>query len=109
MESNPDILEKFDIKPSELVKGVCCPKCKSLPMIRKNKVWACNSCSFCSKYAHIDSLKDYVLLIGQTITNQQLRSFLCLSSRSISTNLLKSMNLKHSGNTKGRVYELHFS
>lgn len=108
VESNPDLLEKFDIKKSQLVKGVYCPKCHSLPMMRKNKAWFCKSCSYSSKNAHIESLKDYALLIGPTITNRQLRDFLCLSSRTTSGYFLKSLNLKHSGQTKGRVYELHF-
>ncbi|MGG3623493.1 nuclease-related domain-containing protein [Bacillus gobiensis] len=109
VESNPDLLKRFDIKKSELVKGVYCPKCHSLPMLRKNKAWLCKSCSYSLRDAHIESLKDYALLIGPTITNRQLRDFLYLSSRTTSGYFLKSMNLKHSGNTKGRVYELHFS
>jgi hypothetical protein len=108
VENNPDLLKRFNIEKSELVKGVCCPSCRSLPMIRKNRAWFCTSCSFFSEHAHIDSLKDYSLLIGQTITNRQLRNFLCLSSRFTTTNILKSLNLKHSGKTKGTIYDLHF-
>ena len=101
---NPDILNRFKIKEADILRGVQCPSCHSLPMERVTSTWKCTSCGHKSKQAHEEALNDYALLIDTKITNQRLRNFLLLNSRSVSTNLLTSMNLQHSGTTKGRVY-----
>ncbi|MFC0270832.1 nuclease-related domain-containing protein [Metabacillus herbersteinensis] len=72
---NPDILQKFQISESELLKGDQCPRCQYIPMNRKTSKWTCSACSFTSKDAHHDAIKDYSLLVSSTITNQELRNF----------------------------------
>lgn len=102
----PKILQKFQIDKSEILTGVHCPKCKVLGMIRINGLWHCLHCKTDNKDAHIEALQDYSLLIGHTITNMQLRDFLHISSTSVSNKLLSSLNLKFSGEKRGRIYEL---
>ncbi len=104
--ADPDILKLFSINQSELLRGVFCYQCSTVGMKRLSAKWECPSCHFSSKDAHLETLQDYALLIDRFITNQKLRNFLHISSRSTSTRLLKSMQMKHSGSTKGRVYEL---
>lgn len=102
-----DVLKFYQIKKNELRKGVHCPECRSLPMLRLHGKWKCTRCGLISKDAHIETLKDDSLLIGREMTNQKLRHFLMLNdSRTIATNLLKSMNLPYSGEKKGRKYFL---
>ncbi|MBD1382556.1 nuclease-related domain-containing protein [Metabacillus arenae] len=101
-----DILKKFNIHESELIRGVHCRHCNYLPMTRTYSSWKCVNCSFSSRSAFIPSLTDFALLCSSTIKNKEMREFLQLSSRSSVMNLLKSLNLEHRGTTKGRVYDL---
>ena len=98
------ILEKYDIKISELLTGVICPSCSHLPMIRKRKQWFCSSCKNYSKDAHIQALEDYFLLINTTISNQQLRDFAHISSPDTAGRILRSSNLISNKSNKGRIY-----
>lgn len=99
-----NILEELGINEGELLKGVQCSKCGVLPMKRNQKKWVCISCGFSSKSAHHSAINDYKLLIGNTITNQKLRDFLQLTSRSAATRILQSYCLSYTGEKKGRVY-----
>lgn len=103
---NPNILEKFCVLKTDLLKGVHCPKCAFLSMERKRGKWNCPHCSYSSRDAHLSSLEDYALLLQPTITNRQLRDFLQLSSGSIANKLLLAINAPHTGTTKGREYYL---
>ncbi len=98
--------EEFGIHENELLKGVRCSECSVLPMKRIAKKWVCTSCGFSSKSAHFSAINDYKLLIGNTITNQKLRDFLQLTSRSAATRILQSLNISYTGEKKGRVYYL---
>jgi ribosomal protein L37AE/L43A len=104
---DPDVFELFHINQNDISKGVHCPKCNNIPMKRIVGKWCCDKCMYKSTKAHVDSLKDYALLIRPTITNEQLRKFLQLTSRSVATSILKSMKLKSSGKNKGVIY--HFN
>jgi hypothetical protein len=104
--STDDLLHQFDIAKHDLLKGVHCPSCFSIPMSRKHGKWECPFCSTISKQAHIESLSDYTLLISQTITNRQLRDFLLLPSKSSSLHLLNSLELDYYGTTRDRTYIL---
>jgi hypothetical protein len=101
-----DVLNQFNIKTSEIVKGVYCPECLSIPMQRQHGKWTCRECRCSSKTAHLESLKDYANLFGLTINNRQLCDFLLLSSSSIAKYLLKEMHLPYTGKGRNRVYYL---
>ncbi|MFT4416430.1 nuclease-related domain-containing protein [Fredinandcohnia humi] len=101
-----DILKEFDIRPEELRKGVRCPTCGKFPMVRSQRMWCCTSCNTSTKMAYHNAIIDYSLLIGNTITNQQLRNFLGLESRSASKNILKTLQLEHRGTLRHRVYKI---
>ncbi|MEH7387195.1 nuclease-related domain-containing protein, partial [Bacillus sp. JJ1521] len=97
-----DILKQFGIKGHELIKGVRCPKCDYLPMKRNPRSWFCPSCRYSSQTAYLESITDYSLLIGNTITNCQLRDFLYIQSKSTASNILSSLNLNYKGTFKDR-------
>ncbi|QED49512.1 nuclease-related domain-containing protein [Cytobacillus dafuensis] len=101
-----NVLNLFKIPRAYLMTGVQCPKCNASPMKRIYGTWFCSSCKEKDKTAHHQALLDYSLLIDSSITNQQFREFLCLSSADIAKKLLFSMNLPHSGSNKGRIYHL---
>ncbi len=104
--SKPDILQEFRIDKCDIHPGVYCDKCKCLSMIRVFGTWKCNRCGFLDKMAHVQALNDYLLLIGNTITNSQLRFFLQFNSITVATKLLGSMNLPFEGTFKDRKYHL---
>jgi hypothetical protein len=95
---------KYHITPSEILPGILCPACDRLHMERISGSWYCPHCGTTSSNAHEQAILDYFLLIGSTITNKQLRAFLCLPSRKIATYLLGNMKLQSTGITKNREY-----
>lgn len=101
-----DIFERFQINKERITKGIQCSKCLAFGMIKGHGTWKCPKCDFTSKDAHINALKDYCLLFNSSITNKQVRDFLKLSSTSIASKLLVSMNLPYTGNFKDRKYSL---
>lgn len=103
---NPDLLKTYHIKEKEIKAGVHCPKCSFLPLKKSKKGWYCPACEAYDKSAHIEALKDYAYLIETTITNQQAREFLQVTSPYVVSRLLASLNLEYTGNLKGRKYKL---
>lgn len=99
-----DVLKKYGISKSDLITGVRCPECKSFKMVREKRKWFCPTCGCFDKNAHQEALEDYFSLLGPTMTNQQCREFLQLSSIHTATRILNSMNLSYSGTKKGRIY-----
>ena len=101
-----DFMGYFKLSQKEMITGVICPECSHSPMIRKSANWICLECGCKSKNAHIEALQDYTLLCGKSISNKQAKEFLHLSSSSVTFQILQSMNLRHTGTKKGRVYFL---
>lgn len=101
-----DILKHLNIHPREILPGVHCPQCNHLSIDRQYRKWKCPQCMLVSKTAFIEALKEYCLLFGPSITNKQCKYFLNLSSRTLVTNLLTSLNLPYSGENRGRIYYL---
>ncbi|WP_099159513.1 nuclease-related domain-containing protein [Virgibacillus ndiopensis] len=104
--SKPAILNWYDIKREELLKGLYCEDCTKLSVKRKSGSWKCTNCNSVSKVAHIRGLLDYFLLIDHTITNRQFNSFFTIGSRSVTTKLLQKLNLPSSGSYKDKKYHL---
>lgn len=99
----PIFFKKYKIQPNDLLKCVKCPRCKILPMAKTKGSWLCGNCQYTSKNAFFQP-SSISLLFGSTITNKQCRNFLQLHSRSISTNLLRSLNIKKNGNNRYASY-----
>lgn len=104
---NIDILAQYKIPKGDILKGVICSYCQSLPMKRSKGKWICSKCSFISKDAHLSALEDYSLLIDSTITNQKMREFLNIQSTSVANKLLFSLKLESSGTKRGKIYHLN--
>lgn len=98
------VLDKYKISFEELLKGVICPICMAVPMIRAGGKWKCNVCQQTSKTAHRKDLDDYALLINEYIGNKETRDFLLLASVNIAKNLLNEYPKR--GNNSGRKYYL---
>ncbi|MBK5442738.1 MULTISPECIES: nuclease-related domain-containing protein [unclassified Peribacillus] len=103
---NPDILKWYQISETDLLKSVHCPECSILQMQRHWGKWICAHCSYSSKDAHIQTLRDYALLIRPKITNKQARLFLQIESIDIMQRILSTMELPYTGQYKNREYNL---
>ncbi|WP_327608018.1 nuclease-related domain-containing protein [Virgibacillus tibetensis] len=104
-----DILKKYSISKSDLIKGVICPKCSSTRMVREKRKWLCKTCNYTSVTAHAGALNEYKLLVGDMISNRETREFLQVNSPDVARRLLKMEKFQSVGNTKGKLYKLHFS
>ncbi len=102
--SNQDILLKYGLAKSEVIKGVQCPSCLSFGMVRLRRKWFCEKCGCFDKNAHVEAVKDFFLLMNSTMSNKQFREFTHLTSVDMASKLLMRMNLPSSGANKGRVY-----
>ncbi|OKL36361.1 NERD domain-containing protein [Domibacillus mangrovi] len=103
---DPDLLAKFKIEESSLLKGVQCPNCAQFSMERMSQRWHCPACNAFSKEAHIQAIQDYAYLIKPTASSVEIARFLMLDSRFTAYRMLISMNLKTSGGPKNRIYYL---
>lgn len=100
-----DVLRKFSVGSHELIRGVFCPECGGAPMRREYGKWHCPSCYNASKNAHLAALNDYLLLIGDTISNAEARAFLKLDSPDVIKYLLQE-NYQYCGVNRHRRYQL---
>ena len=103
-----NILEKFNLSIGDLIKEVYCPNCTAVPMIRKRGKWHCLTCNYLSVDAHIQALNDYKLIVGEEISNSELRNFLQLDSSVVAKKLLQKENFKAIGKTNKRKYLITF-
>ncbi|MDQ6599340.1 nuclease-related domain-containing protein [Bacillus salipaludis] len=98
------ILKKYGIQKHELLTGVHCPLCSSLPLKREKRKWYCPSCDQFSTDAHLYALQDYFLVMDSKITNKQFRDFIHIQSIDTSKRLLKSAPLFHFGKYRLMMY-----
>lgn len=104
---SPDLFSQFSIDKNDLIKGIACLKCESLPMVRMKGTWLCLQCGNSCKKAHIEALKDYALLIKPTITTCECSEFLQIPSQDMAKHLLNALNLTTSKIGRKNVYHLN--
>jgi hypothetical protein len=104
-----DLMKNQRIDPSHIIRGVHCPGCFRIPMVREKASWHCKHCGFSHKNAHLPTLVDYYLLFGKSITNRNFREMLLVESRSVAVKLIKKLEISSTGNNKGRIYELSYT
>jgi hypothetical protein len=100
----PDLLKQYDISDELLIDGIGCTHCDHFPMIYKKQTWYCSNCRQTDKNAHERKILDYFLLKGPTITNKECRNLLKIDSHKIVYRILQSMQLKQTGQNRGRKY-----
>ncbi|MBB5172853.1 NERD domain-containing protein [Texcoconibacillus texcoconensis] len=101
-----NVLKKYHIDVAQLITGVRCPNCGTLPMKRTHGRWFCLHCRHESKEAHWEALQDYALLISEVITNRDLRWFLRVSSRNTALHILRSTACTLIGEKKQATYRI---
>ncbi len=86
--SYPNLREKYSITTLDFFKGVTCPACFALPMLRERSRWTCPQCNHFSTDAHLFTLHDFAILIKCNPTISEIQDFLQLPSRYITYRLL---------------------
>jgi Nuclease-related domain len=104
-----EILNQYSIQRQQIITGVRCPKCNHIAMIWIGGVWNCSKCDHCSKTAHLNTIKDYVLLYNTPFKNSQIREFLNIPSVHVTYRLLSKANLPSTGKKRHRTYHLELN
>ncbi|CAG9609730.1 hypothetical protein NEOCIP111885_03473 [Pseudoneobacillus rhizosphaerae] len=99
-----DVLKKYTISKQDIITGVRCPLCHSIPMMHSYGSWECLFCHHKSKDAHKNAVNDHFFIFGPTITNKEFRELTHIESPQSANRLLTTMNLQHTGSNKGRIY-----
>ena len=102
----PPPLSSHQLTIQDIQTGINCASCNQFSMKRIVGKWKCNVCHFYSKDAHYEALEDYFLLIKPTITNQELRSFLQVTSPTVSHHLLTQLKVPRVRKNKYTFYTL---
>ncbi|WP_353948959.1 NERD domain-containing protein [Sporolactobacillus sp. Y61] len=96
-----NILEKYQILPDNLLRGVRCPHCHLFGMRRVYATWVCPRCGTASRTAHEQMILDYFLLCGETMTNKEGRWWLGTENRQLIHRLTQKMNINIAGSGRG--------
>lgn len=108
LESNTVIHESNRYVPNDsLQKGVLCPQCQFKSLMHfESRTWRCISCGKNNRKALKFAIRDYRILIGKTITSEQFRDWTGIQHKDTAYKLLQSLNLKATGEKRGRKYEI---
>lgn len=101
-EFDLDVMKEYGLRRSDILPGVICPDCRMRGMKRVHSGWKCSKCGCHSRNAHLKTISDYLLLISNTITNNECSRFLGLKSRNTATRILKNSGLAYY--EKGRCW-----
>ena len=104
----PNLLEKYSIAYSDLIKGIRCPSCGSFSISRYRGRWLCLKCHHKGKSEHISALNDYYLLVKDTITNREVRDFLRIESNEVVKYLMRKAGYELNGKNFGSYYRLRY-
>lgn len=96
----------YNIDVADLKKGVYCENCGQFGMQKLKKGWYCLVCQHICRHAHERALRDYYMLVGNTITNRSCRYFLQIDSHDVAKRILKKAGLAQSGSGKFTQYNL---
>lgn len=108
-EIDVSIIEHYQLLKSEILTGVQCPFCETIPLIKTFGFWTCQKCGQKSKNAHTKALTDYKLLFSERISNREVRSFLHIKSSSSAKRVLQKLHYPFTGNTKDRIYLIKYN
>ncbi|AQQ53951.1 nuclease-related domain-containing protein [Planococcus lenghuensis] len=90
---------------SRMKTGVWCNACGRLGMKRLHGCWICG-CGAKEKAAHERTVRDWLLITGEPITNRDAREMLGLTSVHAAGRLLRSMDLERIGTFRDSKYLL---
>ncbi|MFS0876409.1 nuclease-related domain-containing protein [Solibacillus isronensis] len=93
------------IERDRIRDGVLCEKCEfQHVMYYHHGLWICPHCGEKSKEAIFLALHQYRVLIGDRITNRELRAFVGIDCKAVASKLLKRLNFEQFGKGRGVYY-----
>ncbi|MEK4487419.1 nuclease-related domain-containing protein [Psychrobacillus sp. FSL H8-0484] len=98
--------KNWRIDPEDLITGVLCGKCGRFGMERLKRTWLCPGCSNRDATAHINSVNEWFVLIGEQISNSECRRFLHINQHQTVTRILQGMGLIIEGEGKATKYKI---
>ncbi|RUL53198.1 nuclease-related domain-containing protein [Lysinibacillus antri] len=100
------LCDYYGIDKMHIVEGVECPQCGTIPMQRMTRTWYCTHCDRFSMKAHEKALKDYGMLISNTISMQETLRFLRLRNRYEAKRMIQANSIGRIGARKSTTYVL---
>ena len=105
LDYNPyPLCEYFKISPHLLKRGQLCSQCHSSMTYQSHKQRYCHTCKLSAPNNYRESIQDWFILINNSITNRQCRSFLQLKNKDHAYYALKSMQLHQEGRSVATKY-----
>lgn len=102
---NPYPMRKsFRINKDDIRTGVECENCGFLGMERIFRGWGYPACKTVSRTAHLQAIKDWFMLISDTMTNRECRDFLHVDKNYTASRLLEDLPLERHGENRGSYY-----
>ncbi len=98
------LCEKNGINPKQIRRGLICDDCDRLLERKNYKVWSCRTCIRDVKQAYEQGIKDWFMLIKDTISNKECREFLQLKDKYAANYILKKLPLKQIGRSTTTHY-----
>lgn len=93
------------VERHRLRNGVLCEKCQSQYVMQYYQgLWVCPHCREKSKDAILLALHHYRVLVGERITNRELRKFVGIDCKAVASKLLKRLNFEQFGKGRGVYY-----
>ncbi len=101
----PPLCEYYRISPKDLMRGVECPKCGTLGMLRHSTTWKCPSCGKNDRNAHKVAIREFYLLISSQMTVKDFRHFCLVESPYTASRLLNNFeSVEGHGNGRKRYF-----
>lgn len=94
---------RWGINPNDLMLGVRCERCGNFGMEKRKNGWNCLKCGYVDRLAHEKAIKEWFMLVGDSINNRQCRHFLQLNSHHVASRILQTMNLEKVGNSNNTI------
>lgn len=97
-------LDTFNLSVHQLKKGVLCAGCNLQCMKISQRHHRCHRCEISVANGYEHALEDWFEFVSPEITNLQCRDFLRMKDRHAAKYILRKMELRKSGVSRGRVY-----
>lgn len=106
LEKPFSIVDYYNISVDKVKKGVRCPKCDYIPMLRKHSRWCCGKCGKESRDAHLNTLQEYRLLFGPEITSRSAIEFMQHDSIYFAIRVLNNNAEIKKAKTRYRLFQI---
>jgi len=98
------LCERYRIDNKHINKGIICDTCNNKLTRVNHMTWTCPICRIDSKQPFEEALKDWFMIMKNTISNEECREFFLLKDKYAANYALKSLPLKRVGKSRASVY-----